>query len=181
MKRLPHASGVSKAIRGVRSATKKALKGLNQLAGQRMSRGDYATAEALAGKGRDVRQFQQEVDALFKRWREVASVGAAGPKSEVTPLWTYYQPILQALVAADGECRRTELEATLERSLEGQLQPGDQRPLSSGRERWRVMVRRARKPLIGEGWIEPKSGKVWRITEAGRKAAERSDLGGRRS
>jgi hypothetical protein len=33
------------------------------------------------------------------------------------------------------------------------------------------MIRRARKHLAREGWIEGGSGRLWRITEAGRRAA----------
>lgn len=107
MKRVPHARGVGKAIRSVQIAAQKSLKGLNQVASQRMSKGDYATAETLAAKGKEIRQFQVEVIALRKRWREVC--GAAGSQTSgkaVTPLWAYYQPILQALKVVGGESRR---------------------------------------------------------------------------
>ena len=56
--------------------------------------------------------------------------------------------------------------------MSSSLQPGDRTGTGRGRERWQVMVRRARKPLITEGWIEAGTGKLWKITEAGRRAAE---------
>lgn len=174
MKRIPHAQGVVKALRSARAAAQKSLKGLNLAASQRMAKGDYATAETLAGRGKEIRQFQSEVEALRKRWREVCGAGGHAAKKSTTPLWTYYQPILQGLVQAGGECRRTDLEAHVERLMGASLQPGDRAATARGRERWRGMVRRARKPLIAEGWIEDGAGKLWRITDAGRKAAEQS-------
>jgi hypothetical protein len=163
LKKIPHAQGVSRAIRSVRVAAKKALKGLNLAAGQRMAKGDYATAEALAAKGKELRQFQEEVESLRKRWREVSGGGGGAGKKTTTPLWLYYQPILQALAQAGGECRRAELEPRVERVMGASLKAGD---------RWQVMIRRARKPLAAEGWIEPGTGKLWRITPSGRRTAE---------
>lgn len=141
-------------------------------ASQRMAKGDYATAEALAARGKEIRQFQSEVEALRKRWREVCGGGGRAAKKPTTPLWAYYQPILQGLLQAGGECRRTDLEGHVERLMSASLQPGDCAATARGRERWRTMVRRARKPLMAEGWIEDGIGKLWRITDAGRRAAE---------
>lgn len=172
MKRIPHARGVAKALRSVRAAAQKSLKGLNQAASQRMAKGDYTTAETLAAKGKEIRQFQSEIEALRKRWREVSGAGNRAAKESATPLWVYYQPILQGLVQAGGECRRAELEAQVERLMAASLQPGDRGAMARGRERWRVMVRRARRALVAEGWIKDGSGKLWRITDAGRRAAE---------
>lgn len=53
------------------------------------------------------------------------------------------------------------------------LLPGDREPRGRGTERWQVMIRRARRHLVAEGWIESGSGEAWRITEAGRRATEK--------
>ncbi len=175
--KIPHSQGVTRALRNVRTATKKTLKGLNEVAGQRMAKGDYAAAEALAAKGREIRQFVQQADELLRTWRGLSGRGAkaAGPsKGETTPLWAYYQPILKAIVALGGECARDDIETAFEKSADGFLQPGDCRHMSGGRERWKVMIRRARKPLKTEGWIAQTTGPMWKVTEAGRKAAERA-------
>ena len=167
------------ALRSVRVATKKTLKGLNQAAAKRMARGDYAGAEALAGKGRDIAQFQQQTDALLRAWRDVSGRGSKtgkAAKGEVTPLWGYYQPCLKAIVAAGGECLRSDIEAALE--ADDFLQGADRSPMSGGRERWKVMIRRARKPLRAEGWIEDEISTKWRVTDKGRKAADRPASGG---
>lgn len=172
MRKIPHANGVVKAICALRSATKKSLKALNSGAGQRMAKGDYATAEMLAAKGKEIRDFQLEIEALRKRWRVVSGGGDRASTKATTPLWQYYQPILQAIVQAGGECRRSEIEPRVERVIASSLQVGDRLAMGRGRERWQVMVRRARKPLVAEGWIEADSGKLWRITAAGRRTAE---------
>ncbi|HVQ74447.1 MAG TPA: winged helix-turn-helix domain-containing protein [Candidatus Binatia bacterium] len=172
MKRVPHAQGVVRALRSVRAAAQKSLKGLNLAASQRMAKGDYTGAETLAARGKEIRQFQSEVEVLRKRWREVCGAGSRAEKKTTTALWVYYQPVLQALVQAGGECRRTDLETHVERIMGPSLQPGDRVVVSRGRERWRVMVRRARRPLTAEGWVQSGAGKLWKITDAGRRAAE---------
>ena len=177
--KLPHGQGVVGALRSVRVATKKTLKGLNQAAATRMARGDYAGAEALAGKGREIAQFQQQTDALLRAWRDVSGSGpktGKAAKGEVTPLWGYYQPILKAIVAAGGECLRSDIESAIE--VDDFLQEADRSQMSGSRDRWKVMIRRARKPLRAEGWIEDEKSKKWRVTDEGRKAADRTDIGG---
>ncbi len=173
MTRVPHAQGVLKAICLVRVAAKNTLKGVNRVASQRMASGDYATAETLAAKGKEIRQFETEVEALRHRWRVLCGAGGPGTKKSATPLWSYYQSILKALVEVGGVAVRSSLESTVVRLMGATLQPGDREPLGRGTERWQVMIRRARKHLAHEGWIEDRSGKAWRITDAGRRAAER--------
>lgn len=174
MKHVPDAKGVVKAIRAVQAAAKKSLKGLNATAAQRMAKGDYPKAEMLAAKGKEIREFQSEIETLRKRWREVCGGDDRTAKKAGTPLWLYYQPILQALAQAGGECRRSELEPRVERLMGASLQAGDRLTTVRGAERWQVMIRRARKPLIAEGWIEIGTGKIWRITPGGRRAAEQA-------
>ena len=105
MNRVPQAQNVVQATKGVPVAAQKSLKGLNVLAGQKMAKGDYGAAEALAAKGKEIQRFQDEVDVLRKRWREVCGSGTSAGKKPKTPLWAYYQPILQALLQAGGSGR----------------------------------------------------------------------------
>jgi hypothetical protein len=141
-----------------------------------MAKGDYAGAEALAAKGRELRQFLEQSDELLRTWRGLSGRGAkpgGTSKGVTTPLWAYYQPILKAIVSAGGECAREDIEATFEKSSDEILQPGDRLlMMSGGRPRWKVMIRRARKALRAEGWIRESAGKAWTITAAGRRAAE---------
>lgn len=180
MTRIPNNRGVDRALHSLRVELRTALKGVDRTAGQIMAKGDYAGAEALAGKGREVREFTTQVEELRKRWRAVSGRGSSDGKklsSTRTPLWTYYQPILRALRDAGGEARRTDLESLVERILAATLQPADRDQMSGGRERWKVMIHRARRHLVAEGWIEDRSGATWHITAAGRKAAEQPSTG----
>jgi hypothetical protein len=161
-----------KAIRDLRTATRKAIKAVNNRAAQRLSRGDYRTAETLVAKAREIQQFEADIDGLRARWRQVSSAGKGG-KKPVTPLWQYYQPVLRALVSGGGSMSLAEIEAAVGQAMAEFLLAGDLVSGSRGKERWRVMVQRCRRPLLAEGWLEKRPGKNWRITEAGRKAAER--------
>ena len=175
MKRIPQARDVDQAIRSVRAAVKEALKGLNQAAGQVMSKGDYTGAEALVAKGREIQAFQDEVEELRKKWRQIHGGSGrrkAGAKKETSPLWAYYQPVLRALAKAGGEARRTALEPEVEKLMGATLQPADHDDMARGRKRWKVMIQRTRKHLVAEGWIEDESGPTWRITESGRRATK---------
>lgn len=77
---------------------------------------------------------------------------------------------------AGGECVRSDIESALE--ADGFLKTADRGPMPGGRERWKVMIRRARKPLRVEGWIEDGVSTKWRVTEEGRKTANRTAQSG---
>ena len=174
--KIPHSREVARALRAVRAATKRALKGVNEAAAQRMTKGDYGAAEALAAKGREVMQFLKQSDELLRGWRTLSGRKAKAGVSdaESTPLWEFYQPILKIIVAAGGECTRSDIEAAIEKSADTFLKPGDRRLLFGGRERWRFMIQRAKKPLKAEGWIQDGPAKAWKITAAGKRAADHS-------
>lgn len=178
MKRIPNAREVDKALKGTITATKSVLKGLNALAGQVMAKGNYVEAEGLVEKGKEIQAFQTELAASIKRWREIRSNRAQREsKNKSTPLWGYYQPILKALLELDGQATREQLEPVVEGLMTSAFEPGDRDVMARGRERWKVMLQRARKHLVTEGWIEDDRSKAWKITPAGRKAA----VGGRAS
>ena len=173
MKRVPHASQAGRALTVATKAVNRSLGALNQAAGQLMAKGDYAGAEALAAKGCQLQQFCAEVEGLGKRWRMLRNViGDSSVKQVTTPLWSFYQPVLKALSALGGEGRIEGLEPQVEQIMSAVLQPGD-RIKTGQRERWKVMIRRTRKPLIAEGWIDDVPGTTWRITDLGRRAAEK--------
>jgi hypothetical protein len=171
--KIPHAKNVARALRSLRAAVQKAEKSLNKIASRRMIKGDYSGVEALAEKGKEIRQFRSELEALRKRWRELQVGSVSTTKVSVTPLWMYYQPVLQALSRTGGECRRDDLEDRVQHIMASTMLPGDRMKMARGRERWRRMVQKARKPLATEGWIEDRNGPVWRITDTGRRAAEK--------
>ena len=173
MKKIPRAKKVRQALRASDVAVKEALKELNLTAGALMSKGDYAGAEALASKGLQIQKFRGQLQELKEQWKKIQSAGHRKGNSDgtSTPLWQYFQPILKALVEAGGEARRSELEPLFSKHFEHTMKPGDEYPMARGRTRWQVMVRRARKPMVAEGWLEPGVGKIWRVTEKGRRAA----------
>jgi hypothetical protein len=113
---------------------------------------------------------------LRNRWSEISGVQNKQEKGTQTPLWMYYQPILQSIIQDGGESLRTTVEGYVEKIMKGKFQAKDSEMLSRGRERWRVMVRRARKHLVQEGWLEDTRGKAWIITEAGKLAADAKDI-----
>ncbi len=171
MKRIPGAREVDRAFKELLRTSKESFKKLNQTAAQAMAKGDYATVEALAQKGREITTFRSEIEAFRARWKQIDRGASPRTNEPRTPLWEYYQPILKALVELGGEATREQVESSVERIMKPDFKPGDTGPLSRGKQRWQAMVRRARKSLITEGWLEPDGGKLWRITAAGRKAA----------
>jgi hypothetical protein len=173
VKRIPHAQNVAKALRSVRLATQKALKGMNQLASQRMARGDYTGAEMLASKAKGIMQFQAEVDVVHQRWREVCGSGDRGSKKSVTPLWAYYQPILKAIVHVGGEARRMDLEAHVHRLMAERLHPADHEAMPRGNEHGATKPQSSRDRRLDRG-----SGRL-SVADYGRRPAGRGETNGR--
>jgi hypothetical protein len=174
MKRIPRSTEVNKAFVACTREIKTTLREINQQASKLLSRGDYSAAEAEVEVARTVQGFLAETEALRKKWsslrREIR--GEAKTKPETTPLWEYYQPILQAMVDLGGTATRDEIISHLASSLPDRLKPGDLRPMAKGRPRWHVMVRRARKAMIKEDYLEDQLGRRWIITDAGRRVAK---------
>lgn len=172
MKRLPGSREVDRAFAAVLKELKAALRGLNQQTTKTLERGDYSSAEEAVGLGRSVSEFSGRVDALRAEWRTLQrSTRKNDLKEEHTPLWRYYQPILETLIELDGEATREELEKAVEPRVRSILKPGDEAKNSRGLSRWRVMVRRAKRPMAHEGFIEDSRGR-WRVTAKGRKASQ---------
>jgi hypothetical protein len=72
--------------------------------------------------------------------------------------------------------KRDGLERQLGTLLDGQLLPGDLVADSRGLSRWKISVRSARGPMMKEGFLEQSKGGWWRLTEAGRKMAEKPEV-----
>jgi len=170
--KVPGAGGVERAIRNVKREIRSSLKQIHQHASKLLSRGSYSEAQALVDVARIVGSFEGEVDTLREKWRSLrGSRSTGGAKGEKTPLWEYYRPILQVLASGDGRASTSDLLGRLEPLLTKVLKPEDLDTMSNGRPRWQVMVRRARRPMRKEGFIEADGGNEWRITGTGRKAA----------
>ncbi|HPM82483.1 MAG TPA: winged helix-turn-helix domain-containing protein [Candidatus Anammoximicrobium sp.] len=105
----------------------------------------------------------------------VLRVGGQQPrqtKGSQTPLWEFYRPVLQALTALGGNATRKEIEAHLEGTITHTLKDGDFVANSRGVPRWKIMVGRARKPMISEGFVTGDNLLRWKITSKGEQAAK---------
>lgn len=176
MTRLPGSRKVDRSLKKVRQEVRAALKELNQHAGRLMARGDYSAASELAERGRMVSDFEGRVDALRKEWRTLWGAKESADGRDVkTPLWEFYQPILEVVDACGGKASRQEIEDRLEAKLLSRLKPGDLKPTGRKRTaRWKLMVRRARKPMVKEKYLEDQTGKQWQITPLGHQVAQGS-------
>lgn len=169
--KVPGGSDVSKAILSLRSNLKACLRQVNQQAGRLLAKGDYARAESLVEVAKAVESLRADVEELQNRWRGIKGARDDGRKEAHTPLWEYYQPILQALQSLGGAARIGELEAAVGEAMNARLKEGDLRTMARGRPRWQIMVRKARRYMVKEGLLEGETGPEWRITAAGSKAA----------
>lgn len=173
MKRMPNSRSVDLALNNLTKRLKECLDGIHHQASHVMSKGEYDKAEALIAAGKQLQAFQLQVNALKDHWRGLKGSNMPGKESSrTTPLWAYYQSILQALVESGGEAARVELEPRVESLMKKSFLPGDSDKMSHNRYRWQLMIRRARKHLIHEGWLEPSNSRKWQITPEGEIAAK---------
>jgi hypothetical protein len=170
--KMPGTREVDRAIKQTAREVKTALKEINHQAGKLVARGEYAAAEELVKVGRAITIFAGEVDALQLRWRELQDNAPGKLSSERTPLWEYYRPILQALVQLDGESTLARLEEKVEPLLTSVLQSGEMTLMSGDKLSWKRAVRRARRHMVKEGFLEEHSGLRWKISDSGRRVAE---------
>ena len=173
MTSLPGRREVAKALKTLGRAVKLARKGTNQYAARLLAKGEYTRAEALVGHAKALGKFEVEVALLITQWQTVVSAvhGQGKAPSDLTPLWEYYRPVLNAIVALGGEARISAIERHLEPLAERIWKANDLAPGSRGRPRWKAMVKKTRRQLVKEGWLEPRPLIAWRITSAGKKVA----------
>jgi hypothetical protein len=164
---------VDKALKQVRRSVKVARKATNQIAAKLLDKGNYSGAEALVARAMGLAAFQEEVEALSRRWRELVSGGGLGASEKLphTALWEYYRPVLQTIVSLGGDTKLTAILRHLEPSAGSLWKEGDLAPGPAGRPRWKSMVKKCRRPMVKEGWLDSHPITSWRITEAGRRAA----------
>lgn len=174
--RLPKGNQVDKALRSATRQVQAVQKGVNQQAARALRRGRYGEAESLVGTGRSVAEFMTQIEELRLRWKALAAGRIAGNQGavrpEALPLWQYYQPILRALVALGGEASRREIEIKLPALIQDLAKPADLAEGSNGLPHWKAMLRKARRAMVQEGFLEARAGTRWRLTAKGREAAE---------
>jgi hypothetical protein len=176
MTAIPNKRTVSQAIWSVRKALKQTIKEINQAAADLAKKGAYERAEEAMTKGRELVSFREEIAAVEQKWKQVSGSGKTQGKAtnDVSlTAWQYYAPIMRCLVTLGGKASLSALEAEFLRLMGPHLRVGDHSHMAGGRERWQVMIRRAHKHMVKEGWLSNRSSKLWEITAAGRQAADK--------
>ena len=176
MAAIPNKRTVSQAIRSTRRELKQAIKEINQTAAELAKKGAYERAEASMTKGRELKSFSEEIAAIERKWKQIC--GSSKTQDKVAGdvflmAWQYYAPILRSLVELGGKACLSDLEAEFLRQMEPHLRVGDHSYMTGGRERWQIMIRRARKHMVKEGWLLSRSSKLWEISAAGRQVADK--------
>jgi len=170
--KIPGKGEVDRALKQTTRQVKSALRQVNQQAGKLVAKGDYNAAQSWVEMGRAMTTFGAEVAALQLKWQELSETAPGHISSERTPLWEYYRPILTALIELGGEGTISELEEQVKPILSGMLSGEEMNAMSGDKLRWKRAVRRSRRHMVKEGFLEDHSGLRWKITESGRKAAE---------
>lgn len=171
--KVPKRAQVDNAIRGVKRQVRSTLKAVNLQAGKLLARGRYAEAEELVRIGRGIDAFEARVDDLRKEWRSLTTSAKAGREGgEQTPLWRFYHPVVRALLSVGGTATLAELEKAVPPFLEGQATPADMAPGPRGVPRWKVMLKKSRRPMIKERFLEPVPGKRWQLSAEGKRLAQ---------
>ena len=178
MSAIPYKQAVSQSIRSAVKGLKQSIKEINQNAADLAKKGNYDRAEAAMAKGKELVCFRGEILRIEQRWKQVCGSGKTQNESSQDaplPAWQYYSPIARSLVALGGKASLSDLEAEFLRQMEPHFHVSDRSQMANSRERWQVMIRRARKHMLKEGWLSSGSSKIWEITPAGRRVAEKKN------
>jgi len=164
------AKQVDRVLAEAERQTKTAIAEFNQRAAELVSRGKYPTAEHLMQAAISMKGFRARIREFRNEWRQLlGGVRWHGNAKSKAPLWEYYQPILTALAGLDGKATRGELEQSIEPMLPAELKQSNNN--TAGTDAWKKKIRRARRPMIKEGFLEPGAGKMWKLTAEGKQAA----------
>ena len=173
MRAVPGRGEATRALRGAVRAVKSSLGRVNREAGKLVAQGRYEDAEAVLEIGRSLNEFSTQLEGLLSKWRDL-TVGKASRKADRAPLWEYYRPLLRIL-ADVGDLTTLEILTKTESALSATLRDGDYAQMANGQLRWKNMVRRAKRAMTKESFLEPKTGSRWVITASGRRAAKKKD------
>lgn len=172
MKRLPGSREVDKALKGLDQTLSAALTQINQRAAEVVRKSDYSSVESLVEAAKSVREFRAKVAGLRREWNAMQSTAQPAVNiGETAKAWEYFQPVLKGLLELGGSATRAALEEYLTSHPPDGLKEGDFALMAGGLPRWRVMVRRSRRALVKESFLQNEPG-VWRLTPEGERAAE---------
>jgi len=174
MKTIPGSEHVDQAIKTVERRVGNALVRTNRAAAKLLAQGDYAGSQSLVEIAQTIMGFQSDLAVLQNKWRSLTRTVKSKneAKEEITLLWEYYRPILATLEELGGTASRGEIEEGFDKSHADFLKDGDRTIMKGGLPRWRIMIHRARKPMIKEGFLDGAAKGQWRITALGRQTAQ---------
>jgi len=170
--KIPGKGEVDRALKQTQRQVKSALRQVNQVAGRLVARGDYTGAHSWVDVGRSITTFGTKLDALQQEWQSLHTEIPAQHAVERTPLWEYYRPILKALVQLGGEAYVAEVEEATRPFLADILGPEEMTMMTGGKLIWKRAIRRARRHMIREGFLEAGTALRWKITTEGKRAAD---------
>lgn len=174
MKPFQGAEQVSSAIKNVEKKVTYAIRGVNRQAGKLLSAGDYSGSESLIQVAKAIQEFKIELSQLLTKWKSILHPEKTKSisKNEITPLWEYYRPILQILEELGGNAKREDIIKSIEPRVLELFKNGDMLINSNGLPKWKNMIRKAKKPMIAEGFLDGNAKGFWKITAQGRQTAE---------
>lgn len=177
---VPRRSQIRRSLKATVRELKQCLKEVNQRAAKLMARGDYVRAQAIMEQAKQVSQFVAELRGFQQRLAELGRgpAASASTRPETHPQWEYYRPILTCLAHINGDASRERVEQEFAERFDAWLLPGDRALTARGEPHWRAMIRRSKKHLVSEALIEAPNHLRWRITAAGRKAAQSDTVSG---
>ena len=172
MKRIPRSHEVGQALAAAMREVKLSLRELNQEAAGLVAKGRYDAATGLVEAGRHISAFLGRLSLLKGDWKSLRA-SREQTAGEAAPLWQFFHPVAKTLLDLGGRAKRRDIEDAVKSLLDGQFQPGDLGAMAGGVPRWMVMVRRCRKAMIKEGFLEEGTGHSWRLSAAGRKLGQK--------
>jgi restriction system protein len=166
---------------------------INQAGSKAFERSDYASVEQHRQRASQATQLRNKLVDLRKEWDVLVTphtdqVEEATIRNERrnlgrlqrglrTPEAAFRQPILKVLTEKGGSARMNDVLNDVEQLMKSVLKQVDYQPLPSQPDapRWRNTAQWERDTMVKEGLLKSTSPRgVWEITEAGRKALDKS-------
>ena len=190
---IPNAAAVDSAFRTVEKRLRQVRRKINAQAARQMKGGDYSSTQKWMEIGRAVGDYADRVDAFGQEWKRLSKAtriantitekhapvkGTSGRVRSKTPAWKFCTPALQAVLSMGGDAKNEDVLQKMEQSMTSALTDKDHQSKSpGGAPLWHMAVKKAYKQCQREGWIEKRSGNVWKITPKGRAILDQKSVG----
>ena len=149
-----------------------AVKELNQEAARQVGNGRYETSGTLIECAKKVGEFAKDVEALRARWVSITSTKQGGASGEKTPLWEYYSLIAQSISELGGKATREQIVDWIAQNGANQLKSGDFASNVQGKPYWQRILRRVKRAMAEEKYLETAEGAEWSLTKLCRDVAK---------